>query len=114
MAKKTKSHVSGKVVLGLAAIAAGAAGAYFLYGTKDGAKMKKQIKGWTVKMKGEVIHKMESMKDVSEENYHMLIDEVQKKYRGAKSIDASELDSLVAELKTHWKNIKKEFEKGQK
>ena len=106
--------MGGKMVLGLAAIAAGAAGAYFLYGTKEGAKMKKQIKGWTVKMKGEVIHKMESMKDVSEGNYHKLIDEVQKKYRGAKNIDPSELDKLIAELKSHWKNIKKEFEAGQK
>ena len=115
MAKKIqKSHTGAKVALGLAAIAAGAAGAYFLYGTKEGAKMKKQIKGWTVKMKGEVLHKMEGMKDVSEAGYHNLIDEVQKKYRGAKNIDVSELDKLVAELKSHWKNIKKEFGKGSK
>ncbi|MFZ2038402.1 MAG: hypothetical protein WAV11_00470 [Minisyncoccia bacterium] len=114
MAKKVKSHVGGKVALGLAVLAAGAAGAYFLYGTKEGAKMKKQIKGWTVKMKGEILHKMESMKDVSEVNYHKLIDEAQKKYRGVKSIDPRELDKLVAELKSHWKNIKKEFEAGQR
>ena len=57
MGKKTK--------LGAGLIAAAAAGAYFLLGTKEGQKKQKQIKGWMVKAKGEVMDKMEDMKEVS-------------------------------------------------
>ena len=60
-----KSHMSGAVGLGLAAItAAAAAGAYFLYG-KDGAKNLKKIKSWSLKAKAEVLEKLEKAKDIS-------------------------------------------------
>ncbi|MEI8339458.1 MAG: hypothetical protein WCF94_02220 [bacterium] len=112
MAKKNSN--SGKVVLGLAAVAAAAAGAYFLYGTKEGAKVKKQIKGWTLKAKGEVMEKIEKMKEVTEGGYHAAIDAVAKKYAGAKNIDPEELQKVVADMKSHWKNVQKQFKQGQK
>ncbi|MEI6420345.1 MAG: hypothetical protein WCO30_01805 [bacterium] len=111
---KKNSNVGGKVVLGLAALAAGAAGAYFLYGTKEGAKAKKNVKAWTLKLKGDVIDKMEKMKDVTEGGYNEVIDLVHKKYAGVKNIDPEELNKVVGEMKKHWKNIKKEFKDGQK
>lgn len=111
---KKKTSSSGKAVLGLAALAAGAAGAYFIYGTKEGTKMKKNIKGWTLKLKGDILDKMEQMKDVSEGGYHEVIDSVHKKYAGIKNIDPNELNKVVGEMKKHWKNIKKDFESGMK
>lgn len=98
----------GKVLgLGVAALAAAAAGAYFLYG-KDGAKNRKKIHGWTLKMKGEVLERMEQLKEVSEEVYAKVIDEVGDKYRKLQNVDMSELDATVKDLKRHWKNIKRD------
>ncbi len=106
MAKK-KENTS---ILTLAAgLVAGAAGAYYLYGTNEGTKTRKAIKGWSLKMKGEVLDRLENMKNVNEEVYHQVVDKVQKKYSTAKKVDQVELGKLTKELKTHWKNIKGEL-----
>ena len=62
-----------KTGVGLAALAA--AGTYFLYG-KKGAKNRKMIEGWTLKMKGEVLEKMETIKELNEDKYYKLVDTV--------------------------------------
>ena len=97
--------------VGLAALAAATAGAYFLYGTKKGAKTRKQIKGWMLKAKGEVLEKLEGMKDISQEAYEKVIDEVEAKYKAVKNIDQKDIAAFGKELKSHWKDIKKEVDK---
>jgi L-lysine 2,3-aminomutase len=112
-----KSNTGEKIVAagaGLATLAAAAAGAFFLYGTKEGAKRRKQIRGWAIKMKGEVVEKMEQMKDVTEEKYREAVDGVAKRYQNVKSIDPTEVSAMVADLKNHWKNIKRQIEGGSK
>ena len=94
---------------GLAAMAAAAAGAYFLYGAPDSSKNRKKVKAWTLKAKGEVLERLEKMKDVNEQVYHKAIDEVSKKYEALKSIDKKDVQEFVKELKKHWKGISKEI-----
>jgi hypothetical protein len=97
----------GAIIAGVAALAAAAAGTYFLYGTKEGAKRRKQIKGWTLKMKGEVLEQLENLQDVSQDAYEGIVDKVAQSYKGIKNIDAAEVAGLVADLKAHWNNINK-------
>lgn len=94
------------VGLGLAAIAAAAAGAYFLYG-KAGPKQKKKIKGWMLRMKGEVMDGLESLRDMSGDAYEKMVDKISRKYQSAKNIDKDEVAALAKELKGYWKNISK-------
>lgn len=105
MAKKTSSH---KVAqgLGLAALAAAAAGVYYFYGP-TGAKHKKALKSWAVKAKGEVMENLENMKELSQAAYKNAVDNVLDKYRRVKNIDPKELAILSAELKGHWNRISK-------
>ena len=112
MAKKQESGVA--VAVGLGALAALSAGAYFLYGTKEGAKKRVKIKGWMLKAKGEVLEKMESLKDVNEETYNNVLSSVMKKYEGLKNVDQGEVAELVTDLKKHWKNIKKHLDEATK
>lgn len=115
MVQKKKSDNSGvATVLGLGALAALSAGAYFLYGTKEGAKKRVKIKGWMLKAKGEVLEKMEVLKDVNEEAYNKVVSTVMSKYQGLKDIDQGEVVSLVEDLKKHWKNIKKHIDEATK
>lgn len=116
MQKKQTNHTNTKVLagMGLVALAAASAGAIFLYGTDAGKQKRKQIKGWSLRMKADVIDKMGKMKDLSESGYHELIDSVAKKYESMKSIDGLEVASLVQDLKKHWKSIKRELETLQK
>lgn len=92
---------------GLAALGAAAAGAIFLYGTDAGKKKRKQISSWSLKMKADVMDKMATMKDWSEEAYMAVVDTVADKYKNLKNVDAAEVALLVADLKKHWKMLKR-------
>lgn len=106
MAKKQAKSSGGGALIGLAALAAVAAGGYFLYG-KDGAKNRKKVKGWMLKAKGEVLEKVEKLKEVSEPEYRKVVDAVTAKYAAVKSIDPAEVQQMAKELHGHWKNIKR-------
>ncbi len=114
MAEKNKKSKAPAALMGLGILAASFAGAYYLYGTKDGIKKKAKIKGWTLKAKGEVLEKLEKLKDVNEDIYNDLVSGVMKKYDAVKNIDKAELEELGTDLKKHWKNIKKHMDEGGK
>jgi len=100
---------TGKILgagIGLAAIAA--AGAYFLYGEK-GAGNREKIAGWTLKMKGEVLEKIESMKTIDRGTYLRIVDKVAERYAKLGTISVSELQHLTVELKNAWARIDKQL-----
>lgn len=112
-ALKKKMSRNAAIGVGMAALAATAAGVYFLYGARGAKERREKIRGWMLRAKGEVLERMEHMKDVSKEAYHRAIDAVAEKYRGMKNVDAGELASMVSDLKRHWDNIKSRFKEGQ-
>lgn len=106
--KNVKKGLSTGAVVGIGAtVAALGAAAYILFGP-DGKKNKKAIKGWSIKMKGEIIEKLEQAKEITEPVYHKIIDEVSAKYAKAKNIDAKDVELAVAEVKKHWKAMVKD------
>lgn len=84
--------------LGLAAAAA--AGAYLVYGKT--AKHRRALRGWALKMKGEVLENMEKLKEVNEESYHDVVDKVAKRYKKVKDINQDELKGLVKDIRGAW------------
>jgi hypothetical protein len=102
-AKKSDGHGM-EIGLALAGIAT-VAGAVFLYGTDAGKKKRKQIKGWTLKAKGEVVEKLEKLKEINEESYNKVVDAVIAKYAAVKTIAPEELAEVVADLRKSWKHI---------
>ncbi len=102
------------MAVGIGALAALSAGAYFLYGTKEGAKKRVKIKGWMLKAKGEVLEKMEALKEVNEETYNKVLSTVMKKYEGLKNIDQAEVALMMTDLKKHWSSIKKHIDVATK
>ena len=112
--KKTKrKSVEAKVGLGAAlagAAVAAAAGAYYLYGP-SGKKHQRQVKGWMLKAKGEILERAEKLKEIDVRAYHSLVDEVSKKYKKLKHVNGQDVARLARELKAHWVNIEKDLEK---
>lgn len=105
--KNTKSDLDKVVALG-AGVAAVSAAAYVLFGP-EGKQNRKKIKGWTVKMKGEVIEKLEVLKKVHEEDFHKVLDQIAKKYAKRKGLTEDEVFREVGKLKKHWKSMKKDL-----
>jgi hypothetical protein len=106
MKNKTTNKGSGVVkmaVLG-ASLAGLAASAYFFFGP-NGKKNQKHAKSWAIKMKGDVVEKLEKAKEVSEPVYHQIIDTVATKYAKGAKISQVEIDELAKDLKKHWKTM---------
>ena len=102
--KIIKSHmVAGAGVLAAGAAAA-VAGTLFLYG-KNAKHNRKKVRGWAVKIKGEVLDEMVQMAKMNQKAYHALIDQVSRKYAVLKHVDPNELEQMAKELKGHWKHI---------
>ena len=99
--KEKKAGVGKYVVVG-AGLAAAAAAGYFLFGP-NGKNNQKKIKGWTVKMKGEVLEKIEGAREVTEPIYNKIVDNIANKYLSTKN--KKEVEEMVGELKKHWKSI---------
>lgn len=104
-----KKDKNSGVGLGLSAIAGltTIAGAVFLYGTEAGKKKRKQIKGWSLKAKGEVLEQLEKLKEVNEEKFHQVVDTVTAKYQKVKTVAPEEIAELTTDLKKSWKHISK-------
>ena len=104
-------------VVKYAAVGAGlatlAASAYFFLGPK-GKKNQKIAKAWALKMKADIVEKLENAKDVSEPIYHQIVDAVAAKYKKGIKVGHEEVDELAVELKKHWRNFSKPVKKAKK
>jgi len=113
-----KNKISAKekigIGAGMGALVAAAAGAYYLYGTKVGAKKRRQMRSWALKAKGELMEKLEKMEHVSQKTYQNAVNEVAKRYAVMKNIDTKEVEKLAKDLKKQWQNIQKEIEREAK
>ncbi|MFZ3054709.1 MAG: hypothetical protein WA091_01885 [Minisyncoccales bacterium] len=89
-----------------ASLAGIAATAYFFFGPK-GKKNQKHVKAWAIKMKGDVIEKLETARDITEPAYHEIIESVAREYKKGKRAGQIEIDELAKDLKKHWKTISK-------
>jgi len=104
-----KTQEKGSNIMKIAMIGAGitsvAAAAYFFLGSK-GEEHKKHLKAWAIKMKGDIIEKIEEAKDVNEDTYHKIIDNIATEYKKGAKASSSEIDELAKDLKKHWKTIR--------
>jgi hypothetical protein len=109
--EKNHSAKKGLAIAIAAATAATALGVYFLYG-KNAKKRRTQVKGWALKLKGEVLERVERLKDIDEASYHKIIDAITRRYASLKHIDKEELAALVKDLKQHWTSLRSNFQKS--
>lgn len=109
MAKKKESEFTQNQKIatgvGLTAAAVAAAGAYFLYGSKDAEKNQKAVKSWALKAKAEVLEKLEDAKKMSQDEYEDMVQTVASAYAGVKGATKKDLVEFASEMKDHWEVI---------
>jgi len=100
---KSESNTAKIVAVG-ASVAALAATAYFFLGP-DGKKHQKHAKAWAIKMKGEIVEKLEMVREISQPVYNEIVDSVAAEYAKTMKGDHAEVRQLANDLKKHWKTI---------
>ena len=101
--QKNNTAAAAGIAVGVAAVGAIA---YLLFGP-DGKKNQKVVKGWAIKMKGEVLEELEKLEEVSEPIYEKIIDKVGEKYKKLKNLDLEDVIKEIDSFKKDWKNIEK-------
>jgi exosome complex RNA-binding protein Rrp4 len=92
--------------MAIGAVAATVAGAYYLYGSREGKAVRKNMSSFAVKMKGEMLAGLEKLKEVSEPKYKDLLKKVEVKYK--KAANTPEVKKVVGEIGAVWNKMKKE------
>lgn len=105
-ASKNESNM-GKMVAAGAGVVALSAAAYLLFGP-EGKKHRKDLKSWMVKMKAEVMEKMEEAQELTAPVYEAIVNEVSEKYKALGNIDPTELSKEADALKKHLKMLQRE------
>jgi len=93
-----------KLAVAGASLAGLAATAYFFFGAK-GKKHRTHAKAWAIKMKGDVVERLEAAREITEPVYREIIDTVAKEYQKGKKASQPEIKALAADLKKHWKSM---------
>jgi hypothetical protein len=108
MAKKKEALANAQklgIGVGLTAAAVAAAGAYFLYGSKDAAKNRKKVKSWTLKAKAEVLEALENAKEITEAEFQALVTGVTETYSKVHKLSKAEAKDFKNEMMGSWKDL---------
>jgi hypothetical protein len=91
--------------VGLTTAAVAAAGAYFLYGSKDAPDNRKKVKSGILRAKAEVLETLENAQEITEEEFHSLVDGVVKSYSTVKSLSQKDLKEFKADMADNWEDL---------
>jgi len=100
--------------VGLTAAALGAAGAYFLYGSKNAPKNRTKVKGWMLKAKGEVLEALEKAEAITKDEYTALVEAASMAYGTVKKATTGEVKDFKKEMYEHWDKLQKSSAKKTK
>ncbi len=109
--KAAKSTLSNEqkwgIGIGLTAATVAAAGTYFLYGSKDAAKNRKQVKSWMLKAKAEVLEGLERAQHMTKAEYEDLINTIGSAYSTVNNATKKDINEFKKEMKEQWSTIEK-------
>lgn len=103
---KGRSGFAGKAAAFLAGAATTAAvGGYLLYGP-HGARNRKKMEAWMDSAKAEILERMEQIGEVTEQQYHTIVDEVADQYADMRTIGTAKAKQFSQEFKRRYKEMR--------
>jgi hypothetical protein len=91
--------------VGLTTAAVAAAGAYFLYGSKDAPENRKKMKSGILKAKAEVLEVLEDAHEITEDEFHDLVNGVVATYSKVQSLSQRDLKDFKVEMLENWEEL---------
>lgn len=97
------------IAAGAAATGAALAGAYYLYGSENAEKHRRDLKAWANKAEREIVREARRLKQktLTDKNLNAIISGVAKQYEVTKDLDADDVREFVATMKERWQAAKK-------
>lgn len=112
--QKKNNNVAGKVIgAGVIGALLGAVAGVFL-SPKSGKENRDDLVGWMKDMQDEVMDRVKDAKDMSQEKYDDLVDEIAARRKSMSKVTDEEWVGVVKEMKKHWARISKEWENSGK
>jgi hypothetical protein len=110
MAKNTKA---GSGLATAAAVAGAAAGAYYLFGSKNARENREKVKTWVSRARKEIRTEAKKLKDVAmdQRTYKRLADMVISRYQDMEGFTKREGSELMKILMSEWENMNKPVRK---
>lgn len=113
MAQKLQAGRAAKVGAGaVAAAALGAAAALYFYG-KNGPRHRAQTRRIATRMYHDLKAEARKLKRLSKADYERALRAIAKKYQTLKRTDQKLYESLMGELKRHWKHVERAARAGK-
>lgn len=98
--------MAGKAAAFVAGVAtAVAVGAYFFTGP-EGRRNRRRAEIWALRAKAELLERIEDAGDMTEAQYHRLVDEVTGNYEKLRRFSRERAAALSEEFKDHWDDMK--------
>jgi len=110
MAKKNEGMTNAQklgIGVGITTAVAAAAGAYFLYGSKDAAKNRKKVRSWALKARGDVLAALEKAEKMTEAEFKELVEKVGATYAKVENLSKAELSNFKKEMSENWQDLLK-------
>lgn len=82
-----------------------AVGGYLLYGP-HGKENRERVERWMLTAKAEILDKMDKAGDVTEDQYHKIVDEVTGRYAGMKDIGRDRAARAAEGFKRRWEEMR--------
>lgn len=89
------------------------AAAALLLAPKSGKEMRDDVKKMAQDLSKMISEKVSMMKEVSQESYERIVDEVVADYKKGKQVAEEEWDKVRSELKSKWGEVKSEMKKEE-
>ncbi len=106
------SGSSCKLGVGIAAMAAVGALAYFLYGTKAGSDKREKIASWARETKDKAVSTGADLGDIGAKMYAEMKTLLRDKYEDVKKLNKKELAKLADQVRENWEKTKKDIGKA--
>lgn len=89
-------------------LGAAAVGAVYLYG-KNKQRVQQRLRGWMLKVKGEVMERVAESESLTREEYEDIVDSAVDKYKHKKQQASERFEQIRQDLKAQWEEIHEEI-----
>ncbi len=82
-----------------------AVGGYYLFGPK-GEQHRMEVDRWVRKARRDILSKMGDIQDITEDQYHRIVDDTVEKYAGMRDLSISHVERVKANFKARWNEMR--------